>query len=125
MCLKIPGNNSRDLNDLIVESRAGEEWMRLGSSLFRPAQSVPLLAVGSTTVAIGSESFAEWRALQAGPAALPLAISGATAWHLYDLDLNLLASGAASGQATLAVGTQRAYLMLFGAADALIAVRLG
>ena len=38
---------------------------------------------------------------------------------------NTPASGAASGQATLAVGTQRAYLMLFGAADALIAVRLG
>ena len=125
MCLKIPGANSRDLNDLILESRAGEEWMRLGSSLFRPAQSVPLLAVGSTTVAIGSESFTEWRALQAGPAALPLTISGATAWHLYDLDFKLLASGAASGQATLAVGTQRSYLMLFGAADALIAVRLG
>jgi CubicO group peptidase (beta-lactamase class C family) len=125
MCLKIPGANSRDLIDLIVESRAGEEWMRLGSSVFRPTQSVPLLAVGATSVVIGSEGFAEWRSLQAGPAAQPLAISGATAWRLYDPDFKLLASGAASGQTTLAVGTQRAYLMLFGAADASIAVRLG
>jgi CubicO group peptidase (beta-lactamase class C family) len=125
MCLKIPYDCGRDLNDVVIEQRAGEEWVRVGSSVFRPAQSVPLLVVGSTIVAIGSESFTEWRALQAGPAALPLTISGATAWHLYDLDFKLLASGAASGQATLAVGTQRSYLMLFGAADALIAVRLG
>lgn len=125
MCLKIPGNNSRDLNALIVESRAGEEWMHLGSSVFRPAQSVPLLAAGATNVAIGSEGFVEWRAVQAGPAALPLTISGATAWHLYDLDFKLLASGAATGQATLAVGTQRAYLMLFGAANTSVTVSLG
>ena len=125
MCLRIPGASSRDLNALTVESRAGEEWMHLGSSVFRPAQSLPLLAAGATNIAIGSDGFAEWRAVQAGPAPLPIAISGATAWHLYDLDFKLLASGTASGQATLAVGTQLAYLMLFGAASTAISVHLG
>ncbi len=126
MCLKIPGNNSRDLNDLIVESRAGEEWMRLGSSVFRPAQSVLLLPSGRTSsVAIGSEAYAEWRAVQAGPAPLPLAISGATDWRLYDAAFQCLGSGAPNASATLPAGTGIAYLMLFGAANTSITVRVG
>ncbi|MFZ4481569.1 MAG: serine hydrolase domain-containing protein, partial [Rhodoferax sp.] len=125
MCLRIPGNNSRDLNALIVEPRAGEEWMHLGSSVFRPAQSVPLLAVGATNIAVGSEGFADWRALRAGAAALPIALSGATAWRLYDADFQCLGSGAASASATLPAGTGLAYLMLYGAANTSITVRLG
>ena len=125
MCLKIPGAKSRDLNALIVESRAGEEWMHLSSSVFRPAQSVPELAVGTTTVAIGSEGFAEWRALRAGAAALPIALSGATAWRLYDAGFQCLDSGTASASATLPAGTGIAYLMLFGTANTSITVRLG
>ncbi|MFZ4480133.1 MAG: hypothetical protein ACOYNZ_09625, partial [Rhodoferax sp.] len=125
MMLVIPGNNGRDLNDLDILLKDGQEWLRWGGWIYRPLASVPLLpGGGASSVAMGSEGLAEWRALQAGPVPVQIAVSGATAWRLYDPDFMLLASGTASGRATLAAGARLAYLMLFGVAHSAISVSL-
>ena len=124
MCLKIPMIQGRDLDDVVIESRGAEEWVRVGSSLFRPMQSVPALSLGSHSVRIGADGLAEWRTVPASAATLQLTLSGGAAWRFYDSNFQLLGSGAASGPATLPTGTGLAYLMLSGAANALITVSL-
>ena len=115
MFLKIPVNFGRDLNDVVIETRDGEEWVRYGSTLFRPQASVPVLPVGDSAVAIGSEGFAEWRKLSVGGT---VAIAGASAWKLYDADLKLLASGLGNGN--ISTAPAGAYLMVCGASDTAI-----
>lgn len=115
MFLKIPVNFGRDLNDVVIETRDGEEWVRYGSTLFRPQASVPVLPVGDSAVAIGGEGFAEWRKLSVGGT---VAIAGASAWKLYDADLKLLASGLGNGSVSTAPAG--AYLMVYGASDTAI-----
>lgn len=125
MMLVIPGMNGRDLNDLDIVTRGGEEWLRWGDSLHRPMATVPVLAAGAlTSVPIGAEGFAEWRTVQAGSVPVTVTLSGATAWRFYDPDFKLLASGAATGQATLPVGAGLGYLLLYGEAKAAIGVTL-
>lgn len=115
MCLKIPVVKGRDLDDVVIETRAGEEWVRLGSCLFRPLASVAAIASTSATVVIGSEGLAEWRTLAA---AATLTITGAQAWRLHDSSLVYRDSG--SGNGTLTAVPQGAYLLLYGAANATI-----
>ena len=124
MCLKIPFVKGRDLDDVLIEMRNGEEWVRLGSSLFRPAQTVPVLASGTQVLKIGTEGYCEWRTVQASTAPLQITLSAGSAWRIYNSNFQLLGSGAASGPATLPTGTGLAYLMLFGAANTLITVSL-
>lgn len=112
MCLKIPYDTGRDLNDVTIETRNGEEWVVVGSSVFRPLESV--LALGSS-VMIGADGYSEWRTV---PRAGSLSITGAQAWKLYDVNFNLLASGSApfAGRA-VAAGM---FILFFGAVGAKI-----
>ena len=119
MFLKIPVNFGRDLSDVIIETRNGEEWVRQGSTLYRPQASVPALPVGDSAVTIGGEGFAEWRRLPVGGT---VTMTGASAWKLYDAELKLLASGAGNGSAGAAPAG--AYLLLYGAPDAAITLTL-
>ena len=111
MFLKIPMEMGRDLNDVVIEARDGEEWVRYGSSLFRPRGGVASLPTGVSTVKIGAEGHAEWRKV---PAAGSVAIAGATAWKLYDKELQRLESG--WGDGLVAVAAPDSYLMLYGKA---------
>ncbi len=120
MFLQIPQLNGRDLVDLAVETWENQEWLRLGSTLYRPLSGVPLAAAGPTTVTIGSEGHAEWRGL---PAAGTVSINGATVWKLFDSDFNQLAFGRGSGSAAFS-GAGNKYLMLFGAKGATITLNL-
>lgn len=122
MCLKIPFAQGRDLDDVRIESRFGEEWVQVGSSVFRPARSVPALGVGASVVPIGADGFAEWRTVTAGAAPVNVSLSGVHAWRCYGPDFKLLASGAATGQLTLPAGAGLGYLMLFGTANASVGV---
>jgi hypothetical protein len=125
MMLVIPGMNGRDQNDLDIVTRDSEEWLRWGDSLLRPQATVPQLRAGaSTTVPIGIEGYAEWRAVQAGALPMQLSITGATAWHLYDSSFQAVARGAASVQASLPAGAGLGYLLLFGAANTSVSVTL-
>lgn len=121
MCLKIPMVKGRDLDDVLIETRDGEEWVRVGSSVFRPAHSVPALGLGSHAVAIGPEGFAEWRQL---PATGSLTLSGSTAWRLYDQDFSSVAFGVGSVTSALPGRGAAAYLLLYGAANASVGLTL-
>jgi len=109
MCLKIPIDNGWGLNDLVIEVRGGEEWIRWGSIRYRPLATVPALERGRGTVAVGHEGLGEWRRL---PAASAITIDGAGAWYLYGADFALLGWGLNKG----AVGKVDAgsYLLLHG-----------
>ena len=114
---------ARDLWDVVIEERDGEEWVLLNSTLYRPLDSVPMLAAGRNAIAIGAEGLGEWRKL-AGAAALTIA--GANAWYLYDVQFNLLAAmikelifGALPDQVPAG-----AYLVVHGAPYAAIGVTL-
>jgi hypothetical protein len=120
MFLQIPQFAGRDLVDLAVETRESQEWLRLGSTLYRPLSGVPLLTAGPTTVAIGSEGHAEWRRL---PASGTVSINTATVWKLFDSDFNQIAFGRGSGSAAFS-GAGSKYLMLFGAKEGTINLNL-
>lgn len=114
MFLKIPVNDGRDLDDLEVEARGGEEWLRFGSRLYRPQATVPAAPAGNSTVTIGSEAPAQWRKL---PASGTVTVTGATAWRLYDPEFKLLSSGDGSGSSALPRQGTAAYLLVYGVAQ--------
>lgn len=124
MCLKLPFALGRDLDDVVISPRAGEEWVRVGSSVFRPESSVTPLAAGASTLWIGAEGHAEWRAIAASATAQTITFTGATAWSLYDDDFNLQASGDATCQPQLPVPAEKSYLLVYGDANASVGVRL-
>jgi hypothetical protein len=95
----------------VIEHHGGGEWVRWGSTLYRPEDTVPVLAEGPNTVDFGAEGCCEWRSLAAGST---VHISAGAAWHLYDGDLNVLGSGT-----TLPADVDApagSYLALFGPA---------
>lgn len=108
MFLVIPALQGRDLNDVVIETRDGDEWVRYGSTLFRPEETVPDVAPGTGTVTVGPEGLAQWRRM---PIAGTVTIAGASAWKLYDAGLALLATGSGNGTATTPAG---ALLLLYG-----------
>ena len=118
MFLKIPGNNGRDLDDVVIETRDGEEWVRCGGFLFRPEATVSMLVLGSNALTMGVEGLAEWRQLPVTGARA--SIAGATAWKLYDAELKLLASG--NGDGNTGANPTGAYLLLHAAPDGVIRV---
>jgi len=119
MFLKIPVNFGRDMNDVVIETRNGEEWVRYGSMLFRPQSSVPALPIGDSAVVIGGEGLAEWRQL---PTAGSVTIAGASAWKVYGADLALLASSINHGDGSAV--PEGAYLLLYGAPNATVTLTL-
>ncbi len=111
MCLVAPVEAGRDLVDLDVVVRDGEEWLRYGSFEYRPAATVPALASGPSSVAIGPDGRAEWRMVAS---ASTLAVAGAKDWKVFDADLAPVASG--SGDAPKVAVSAGGYVVLFGAA---------
>ena len=79
----------RDLNDLVVTTVDGEEWLRWGSSLFRPMESVPVLGSGMRTLTPAPDGRAMWFRIEG---AARLDVSGAESWYLYDDSFALLHS---------------------------------
>jgi len=113
MMLLIPQMNGRDLNDVVIENRDGGEWIRFGSYLFRPRETVVVLSDGDNAVEIGAEGSAEWRVIDAAGtksvAIAPAAPDGR--WKLYNNDLQRIESGEGAESLTLSGG--RYYLLLF------------
>jgi CubicO group peptidase (beta-lactamase class C family) len=127
MCLQIPSLGGRDLEDLVVETRGSEDWMHWGDTVYRPLATVPDLSTGQSTLTIGEEGYAEWRAVRSAAtvtlAALPhgplggIAVAGMTDWILFGADTGPLARGS-SFPATVTVPAGGGYLLLFGSAGA-------
>lgn len=99
----------RGLYDAVIETRGGQEWLWLGSSLLRPKSGVPLLDEGQTTLTVEAARSGEWLRL---PAVGSLTINNATHWILYDENVSQIDSGASSGSITLA-GSEEKYLVLY------------
>jgi len=118
MCLKIPVLGGRDLDDIVIATREGEEWVRTGSTWHRPLDTVPSLGSGSSVIIVGSEGYAEWRKL---PASGTVSVDGG-AWKVFDSTFVVKAAGRTSAGASLAGFGAAAYLLVFGAPDAVIRV---
>lgn len=121
MCLKIPIAAGSDLNDIVIETRSAEEWVRVGGTRYRPLETLPALSTEGSVVMIGSDAYPEWRKL---PPSGTVSVSGATAWKLYDKDFVLKASHGTSGSAPPPGTGDAAYLLVFGAAGAVISVSI-
>lgn len=125
MMLVIPGDNSRDLNDLEILAKDGEEWLRWGSLLHRPLETVPSLARGiSTSVLIRADGYAQWRRIEAATTPATVSIQSARAWRLYDKDFALLGSGNASGVIAMPAAAGPGYLLSWGEAGSSVSVTL-
>jgi CubicO group peptidase (beta-lactamase class C family) len=107
MMLLIPQLNGRDLNDLVIETREGNEWIRLGSTLYRPKSTVSALEPG--TIEIGAEGLAEWRTitLDAGGT---ISVASNGSWRVFTNDVVQSDSVDGEKSITLSAGT---YYLLF------------
>jgi CubicO group peptidase (beta-lactamase class C family) len=101
----IPQLNGRDLYDVNVFMRDGEEWLRETSTMYRPLDSMPALSLGEGIVQTGPEGYAEWRRL---PPDVRYSVSGAKAVKFYD------ANFAQQGSDTNQTGKEGGYLLVFG-----------
>ena len=90
MFLQIPAVGSRDMEDAMIETHGADEWVRWGSELFRPQDTVPALVDGPNTVDFGPEGYAEWRTVTKSTG---VHIGAGTAWFLYDADSSYVGSG--------------------------------
>ncbi len=124
MCLKIPVAFGRDLNDVVIVPRSGEEWVIVGSGVFRPASSVTPLGASGAVMPIGTEGYAQWLSVAASATAQIIALSGATAWKLYDSEFNLQSSGEGSSPPQLPAHERPAYLLIYGNPNAVIRASL-
>ncbi len=113
-------DNVRGMEDAAMEIWNGQEWMRLGSYLYRPLSEVPLLEEGERGVSISSQGFGEWFRL---PSSGELSISGSTFWFLYDAEGREITSGTIGGTLKLS-DTHAAYLLLRGEPETAIALNL-
>lgn len=109
MFLTVP-DSVREMQDVALEDWRGEEWLRVGSYLYRPLSGVPLLSKGETAVTIGKEAFAEWFRL---PSSGMLSVTGAKFWIRYDDSVTEVASGSQNMSINLSE-SGAAYLLLYG-----------
>lgn len=106
MMLLIPQIFGRDLDDVVMENRTGSEWLRFGSYLYCPVESIPALGAGSNVVDIGEEGLAEWRTIDATvPRAVTIAPSAAGgAWKVFNSDFQQTEAGNGAKSLTLSGG---------------------
>jgi CubicO group peptidase (beta-lactamase class C family) len=125
MMLVAPQLAGRDLNDLDIVVRDGEEWTRFGSYVHRPLEGVPLLpAEATTTITIGLEGYAEWRAVATDATPLTVEIETTGAWRIYDPAFTRHASGKGRAHVVLPAARGLTRLVLFGDPGQTITVRV-
>jgi CubicO group peptidase (beta-lactamase class C family) len=114
MALLIPQMYGRDLDDVVIETRgAGEEWLRFGSYLYRPQETMSAVSDGNNAVNIGAEGLAEWRAIDTAGVTKTVTITPVAAdgsWKAYDSDLQQIDAGEGEKSLTLSGGK---YYLLF------------
>lgn len=116
MMLVIPQLNGRDLNDLLMIKRDGEEWASYGSYMHRPLSTVPALPVKQPiTLTIGPKGYAEWRAIAENASPQQLAINTMGEWRLYDSEFKSLAYGKDKAVLAIPAGKGINYVTVFGA----------
>ena len=118
MMLVAPQLSGRDLNDLEIVVRDGAEWTRFGSYVHRPLDTVPVLpAEATTTVTIGPDGHAEWRAVATGVEPVAVRVDATGAWRIYDSTFTTVTSVKGSSRVVLPPASDRgprAYVVFFG-----------
>jgi len=84
MMLLIPQIYGRDLDDVVMENHTDGEWIRLGSFLYRPQETIPALGAGGNSVSIGSQGLAEWRTIDATAVTKTITITPDARWGIYN-----------------------------------------
>ncbi len=111
MMLLIPQQLGGELDDVVIETRGGEDWVHYsGSYFYRPKDTVQALTNG--TVSIGSEGLSEWRYLNATSATKTITIipaSSSGSWRIYNSDFSTMQTG--SGTQTVALSGDGYYLV--------------
>lgn len=128
MMLVIPGNYGRNLEDLEIVVRQGEEWTRSGGYLNRPLETVPQLPAGATVqVPIGPEGWAEWRAVPLRGTPTTVTVTGARAWRIYGSAFDMLAGRETDGSFTFPPQAEPGlgWLLLYGAPAGTVTVSTG
>lgn len=111
MMLMIPQKYGKELDDVVIETRSVEEWIRFGSHLYRPQETIPALSSG--TVTIGTEGLAEWRSLGVPGMTKTVTIAPVAAggrWKIYNNDFTKMESGEGTRSVPLSSGK---YYLLF------------
>ncbi len=103
-------DNVRGMEDAAMEIWNAQEWLRLGSYLYRPFSGVPMLEEGETVISMGEQGFGEWFRL---PSSGTLSIEGSGSWFLYDGEGKEIVSGTGEHIFELA-DAGAAYLFLYG-----------
>lgn len=107
MRLVIPQIKGRDLNDVVIEKRGGQEWLRIGSFLFRPRDGAGILKAGRNSIVVASDSTAEWRFVDLSGGSTLLGINPDTpdgTWRIYDGSLKHVETGKGKKDVTLPGG---------------------
>lgn len=83
MMMLIPQVYGRDLDDVVMENHPDGEWVRLGSFLYRPLETIPALGAGHNFVSIDPGGRAEWRKIDATVDTKTVTIPPDVRWGLY------------------------------------------
>jgi CubicO group peptidase (beta-lactamase class C family) len=110
MVLVLP-QNGRDQNDLFILDNNGEEWLRFGSFIYRPLETIVQI---SPLVVIGSEGYAEWRYMASEDIQKTIEITSNAAWKIYNSEFEIIEQGTGNVQKTLAATSGRYYFLFFG-----------
>jgi CubicO group peptidase (beta-lactamase class C family) len=96
MNILIPIAEGRDLSDLEIVNRDGEEWLISAGFLYRPLEGVAALDYGQTrTFLIQEENLTEWIRLEQAGIEATMVINGPqdSRWVVWDAQFNLAGQG--------------------------------
>lgn len=110
MVLVLP-QNGKEQNDLFILENNGEEWLRFGSFIYRPLETIVQI---SPLVVIGSEGYAEWRYMWSEDIQKTIEITSNAAWKIYNSEFEIIEQGTGNVQKTLAATSGRYYFLFFG-----------
>jgi len=113
MMLLMP-QGGRDLNDAFIVPRGGEEWVRFGSFLYRPKESVPSLSAPAETILIGGEGYSEWRSIQSDGSAVSVTVESNGVWKLFNPDIEWMSNRKGSDTVILPATRGSYFLKCYG-----------
>jgi CubicO group peptidase (beta-lactamase class C family) len=113
MLLLMP-QGGRDLNDAFIIPRDDREWVRFGSFLYRPSDSVPILSAPAETITIGREGYSEWRSIQSDGSAVSVTVESNGVWKLFNPDMEWMFTRKGSDAVILPAARGSYFFMSYG-----------
>jgi CubicO group peptidase (beta-lactamase class C family) len=116
MNILIPIANGRDMSDLEIISRDGEEWLKCSGFLYRPIETVPGVQYGSyRQVTVQEEYLTEWMRLEQAGIEANMVFNGpdSARWIVWDADFNQVGLGWGPASITLSNDNGPYYAALY------------